>query len=118
MAVLKTARVEILSTIPDTKQNIEAGGIAEGERPFGLYAYNVLGVFSTEAEAAAWNATKKDILASPPGITAGKHAGDFIFEDVNNDGVIDTKDQVFMGYRTPDKIGGMQNYFTYKSHLP
>ncbi len=96
-------------------KNIEAGGLAEGERPFGLYAYKVLGVFSTEEEARAWNATKKDNLASPSGITTGKHAGDFIFDDLNNDGVIDTKDQVFMGYRNPDKIGGMQNTFTYKS---
>ena len=93
---------------------MEAGGFAEGERPYGLWAYNVIGVFATEAEAAAWNATKKDNLASPQGIIAKKHAGDFIFDDVNNDGVIDTKDQVFMGYRNPDKIGGMQNTFTYK----
>lgn len=99
---------------PSSKSLIEAGGFAEGERPYGLYAYNVSGVFSTEEEVTAWNATKKDNLASPLGITTKKHAGDFIFEDVNNDGVIDTKDQVFMGYRTPDKIGGMQNTFSYK----
>ncbi len=97
-----------------TKQLVEAGGFAEGERPYGLWAYKVLGVFSTEAEAAAWNAIKKDNLASPQGIIAKKHAGDFIFDDVNNDGVIDTKDQVFMGYRNPDIIGGMQNTFSYK----
>ncbi len=98
-----------------TGKNVEAGGLAEGERPFALHAYKVLGVFSTEEEAKAWNATKKDNLASPSGITTGKHAGDFIFDDINNDGVIDTKDQVFIGYRNPDKIGGMQNTFTYKS---
>nr|WP_295922770.1 SusC/RagA family TonB-linked outer membrane protein [uncultured Dyadobacter sp.] len=100
---------------PAAGKNVEAGGLAEGERPFGLYAYKVLGVFSTEEEAKTWNATKKDNLASPSGITTGKHAGDFIFDDINNDGVIDTKDQVFMGYRNPDKIGGMQNTFSYKS---
>jgi TonB-linked SusC/RagA family outer membrane protein len=100
---------------PATQQEIQAGGIAEGERPFALYAYRTLGVFATEEEARAWNATKKDNLASPSGIATQKHAGDFIFDDINNDGVIDTKDQVFMGYRTPDKIGGMQNYFTYKA---
>jgi outer membrane receptor protein involved in Fe transport len=99
---------------PVSKQNVDAGGIAEGERPFGLYAYNVLGVFATEAEAAAWMPRLKTTWASPAGITTGKHAGDFIFQDVNSDGIIDAKDQVFMGYRTHDKIGGMQNYFTYK----
>lgn len=100
---------------PAAGKNVEAGGLAEGERPFGLYAYKVLGVFSTEEEAKTWNAAKKDNLASPSGITTGKHAGDFIFDDINHDGVIDTKDQVFIGYRNPDKIGGMQNTFTYKS---
>jgi TonB-linked SusC/RagA family outer membrane protein len=99
---------------PSSKQLIEAGGFAEGERPYAMYAYKVLGVFSTDAEAAAWNTTKKDNLASPQGITLGKRAGDYIFDDVNNDGVIDTKDQVFMGYRTPTIIGGMQNTFSYK----
>ncbi|HKZ64923.1 MAG TPA: SusC/RagA family TonB-linked outer membrane protein, partial [Chitinophagaceae bacterium] len=99
---------------PSKKELVEVGGFAEGERPYGLWAYNVIGVFATEAEAAAWNAIKKDNLASPQGIIAKKHAGDFIFDDVNNDGVIDTKDQVFMGYRNPDKIGGMQNTFSYK----
>jgi len=99
---------------PSKKELVEVGGFAEGERPYGLWAFNVLGVFSTEAEAAAWNAIKKDNLASPQGIIAKKHAGDFIFDDVNNDGVIDTKDQVFIGYRSPDKTGGMQNTFSYK----
>ncbi|MBE7179262.1 MAG: SusC/RagA family TonB-linked outer membrane protein, partial [Mucilaginibacter polytrichastri] len=85
------------------------------ERPYSIYGYKVLGVFSTDAEAAAWNATTKDNLASPNGIRVGKKAGDYIFADLNNDGVIDTKDQAFLGYRTPNKIGGMQNTFTYKN---
>ncbi|WP_217605570.1 SusC/RagA family TonB-linked outer membrane protein [Chitinophaga sp. GbtcB8] len=95
-------------------KEIEAGGFAEGERPYGIWGYNVLGVFATNEEAAAWNARIKDNLASPQGIIVGKRGGDFIFEDVNNDGVIDTKDQVFLGYRNPDKIGGIQNTFNYK----
>jgi len=99
---------------PGTKQNVEQGGYAEGERPFGLWAFKVLGVFSTDAEAAAWNAKIKDNLASSAGITVGKHAGDYIFADVNGDGIIDQKDQVFMGYRTPSILGGMQNTFSWK----
>jgi len=99
---------------PSKKQLVEAGGYAEGERVGGLWGYKALGVFSTDAEAAAWNAKIKDNLASPSGILVGKHAGDYIWEDVNNDGVIDTKDQVFMGWRTPSVIGGMQNTVSYK----
>jgi TonB-linked SusC/RagA family outer membrane protein len=96
------------------KKEIEAGGLAVGERPYAIYGYRVLGVFATDEEAAVWNSRIKDNLASPQGIIVGKHGGDFIFDDVNNDGVIDTKDQVFMGYRNPDKMGGIQNTFTYK----
>jgi TonB-linked SusC/RagA family outer membrane protein len=100
---------------PSSKTLVEAGGFAEGERPYPIYAYRVTGVFATDAEAAAWNAKVKDNLASPQGITVGKRGGDFIFDDVNGDGVIDTKDQVFMGHRNPNKMGGMQNTFIYKN---
>ncbi|MGN6602996.1 MAG: SusC/RagA family TonB-linked outer membrane protein [Ginsengibacter sp.] len=100
---------------PATKSEHEVGGYAEGERPFGIWGYKVVKVFSTDEEAAAWNAKVKDQLASPLGIQVGKHAGDFEFADLNGDGVIDTKDEVFFGYRSPDIIGGMQNTFTYKN---
>lgn len=99
---------------PATKSEKEVGGYAEGERPFGIWGYKVVGVFSTDAEAAAWNANEKDLMASPLGKQVGKHAGDYQFADLNHDGVIDTKDEVFLGYRSPDIIGGMQNTFTYK----
>ncbi|RPD40741.1 SusC/RagA family TonB-linked outer membrane protein [Chitinophaga barathri] len=99
---------------PAQGKEIEVGGYAEGERPFGLWAYKVEGVFSTDEEAQKWNQTHRDLLSSPQGQLVGKRAGDFIFADLNSDGVIDTKDQVFMGYRTPDKIGGWQNSFSYK----
>ncbi len=98
---------------PKSKTEKDAGGYAQGERPFGLWAYKVDGVFSTDAEAAAWG--KVDQLASPSGIPIGKHAGDYKWADLNNDGIIDTRDVVFMGYSTPDKIGGMQNTLTYKN---
>jgi TonB-linked SusC/RagA family outer membrane protein len=98
---------------PASKSEVEVGGIAEGERPYSLYAFKVEGVFSTDAEAAAWG--KKDLMASPSGQTVGKRAGDYIWADLNGDNIIDSRDMVFMGYRAPDKIGGMQNTFTYKS---
>jgi TonB-linked SusC/RagA family outer membrane protein len=98
---------------PGSKSEKEVGGIAEGERPYGLYAFKVDGIFSTDAEAAAWG--KKDLMASPSGQLVGKHAGDYIWADLNGDNVIDSRDMIFMGYRAPDKIGGMQNTFTYKN---
>ncbi|WP_207510413.1 SusC/RagA family TonB-linked outer membrane protein [Longitalea luteola] len=97
---------------PASKSEIEVGGIAEGERPYSLYAFKVEGVFATDEEAAAWG--KTDLMASPRGQTVGKRAGDYIWADLNDDNIIDNRDMVFMGFRAPDKIGGMQNTFTYK----
>jgi hypothetical protein len=98
---------------PASKSEVSVGGIAEGERPYSLYAYKVEGVFSTDAEAAAWG--KKDLVASPAGQIVGKRAGDYIWADLDGNNIIDKRDMVFMGFRQPDKIGGMQNTFTYKS---
>ncbi|WP_345949619.1 SusC/RagA family TonB-linked outer membrane protein [Mucilaginibacter sp. PAMB04274] len=100
---------------PNTSKDMEVGGLAEGERPYGYYAWQVVKVFSTEAEAAEWNKTHKDLVPTSVGQANGKHAGDYEFQDVNNDGVIDSKDLVFQGYKTPNVTGGMQNTFTYKN---
>jgi TonB-linked SusC/RagA family outer membrane protein len=94
-------------------QEIEVGGLAEGERPYGLYAFKPLGVFATEAEALEWG--KVDNLASAAGKTVGKHAGDYIWKDLNNDDIIDARDMEFIGYRTPNRTGGMQNTFSYRN---
>jgi hypothetical protein len=96
-------------------EDIEVGGFAEGERPFAIYAFQVDGVFATDEEAAKWNETKVDRMATANGLVVGKKAGDFIFRDVNGDNIIDQKDVVFMGYRTPTVTGGIQNTFSYKN---
>jgi len=98
---------------PGSGQEIEVGGFAEGERPWGLWGFKPLGVFATEAEALEWG--KVDNLASAAGKTVGKHAGDYIWADLNNDDIIDARDMEFLGYRSPDKTGGIQNTFSYKN---
>ena len=98
---------------PKSGTEKEVGGYAEGERPFGLWGFKPLGVFATEAEAQEWG--KVDNLTSAAGKTVGKHAGDYIWADLNNDDIIDTRDMEFLGYRTPNRTGGMQNTFSYKN---
>jgi TonB-linked SusC/RagA family outer membrane protein len=100
---------------PKTGKETEVGGLAEGERPYGYWAWQVVKVFSTDAEAAAWNANHVDQIATAAGQKVGKKAGDYQFADLNNDGIIDSRDLVFQGYKTPDRIGGMQNTFNYKA---
>ena len=101
---------------PSSKADKEIGGLAEGERPFGIWVYKVEGIFSTEADAAAWNTEYTDAFPgmSSNGRLVKKHAGDYMFADINGDKTIDVKDLVFAGYRTPKITGGMQNTFSYK----
>ncbi|SFK90436.1 TonB-linked outer membrane protein, SusC/RagA family [Porphyromonadaceae bacterium KH3CP3RA] len=85
----------------------KVGGLAEGERFGGRWAFHYLGTYQTEEEAA-----KAPTDPNAQGRT--KHAGDSNFEDVNQDGVLDSKDMIFMGYIRPDKTGGIVNTFKYK----
>lgn len=87
---------------------VKVGGTAEGERYGGRWAYNMIGVYATDAEAA--NAPK-DIEAN----NRVKKGGDAIWEDVDGNGIIDSRDMVFMGYIRPDRTGGMVNTFNYKN---
>ena len=93
---------------PVTGTEIKVGGFAEGERFGGRWAYHYLGVYQSDEEAAL---APYDVAAN--GRT--KIAGDAIFEDRNNDGQIDVKDMVFIGYIRPDIQGGITNEFKWKN---
>ncbi len=86
---------------------VKVGGTAEGEQYGGRWAYHMIGVYATDADAA--NAPK-DVEAN----NRVKKGGDAIWEDVDNNGIIDNRDMVFMGYIRPNKQGGIVNTFTYK----
>ena len=93
---------------PETGEDVKVGGFAEGERFGQRWAYHYLGVYQTDEEAA---------LAPYDENAKGrtKYAGDAIWEDRNNDGIINAKDMVFMGYIRPDKLGGLTNSFKFKN---
>ena len=97
---------------PAQGKDVWVGGYAEGERPLGLWAWKSNGVFATDAEAAA--SPIKDMMLPAANLGKVKHAGDVNWADLNGDNLINEKDLVFMGYRVPNKIGGMQNTFRYK----
>ncbi len=78
----------------------------------GLWAWQAESIFATDEEAAAWDVQDKMVPSTMLGSI--KHGGDVKWADLNGDKVIDGKDLVFMGYRTPDKTGGWQNTFSYK----
>ena len=97
---------------PKLGKDIEVGGYAEGERPLGLWAWKSNGIFATDEEAAA--SPIKDMMAVGALRDQPRHGGDVDWADLNGDKLIDGKDLVFMGYPTPDKIGGFQNTVKFK----
>ncbi|MDG3581107.1 SusC/RagA family TonB-linked outer membrane protein [Galbibacter pacificus] len=96
---------------PETGGEMEVGGLAEGERPYGIWAWDLIGVYATDEEAA--NAPE-DMYVSGSKFGDPKNGGDAIWRDVNGDDKIDEKDLVFVGYQTPNMLGGMVNTFNYK----
>lgn len=98
---------------PKQGKEIWVGGYAEGERPLGLWAWKSNGIFASNEEARA-PGVPRDMGAASANLNKPRNGGDVNWADLNNDGVIDGKDLVFMGYRVPDKIGGLQNTFTFK----
>ena len=92
---------------PVQQKDVWVGGFAEGEQYGGRWAYHMIGVYPTDADA----------LNAPFDVYANgrtKKGGDAIWDDLNGDGRIDNKDMVFMGFIRPDKTGGMVNNFQYK----
>ncbi|MBO9673996.1 MAG: TonB-dependent receptor [Sphingobacteriaceae bacterium] len=70
-------------------------------RPIGeFYGYQVVGIFQTDAEAAAWPGFKK---------------GDFKYADINGDGAIDLRDRVVLGNPNPKFTYGLNTNFAYKN---
>jgi len=70
--------------------------------PIGYFwGYKTLGVFQTESEVAAYR-NSDGIVIQPTSV-----AGDLIFQDTNDDGVINDDDKVMIGDPNPDVILGL-----------
>lgn len=73
----------------------------QGKNVDGIWGYRCLGFFATDEEAAAYN---QDALGG-----GTLKAGDLKYEDVNEDGKVDTNDQVYLGrggwYGDPFSMG-------------
>jgi len=79
-------------------------GVTQVGDPIGaFFGRRLLGVFQTNEEATAYG---KQPFA---------RAGDFKWEDVNNDGKIDDNDRTVLGSPHPDFFFGFNNNFTYRN---
>lgn len=97
-----------------------------GEPVGQFYGYKVIGMFKEESDFYKKGVNGQTLtdeagnpirVAIPKDQAIGKSGiwvGDFIYEDLNDDGVIDEKDRTFLGNPAPDFTFGLNNYFAYK----
>lgn len=85
-------------------------GLEEGGTLGEMYAYKFEGVYATDAEAAAG---PKDMLVV--GTDKTKYGGDSKWADIDGNGLIDSRDRVYMGNSLPKWTGGFSNFFNYKN---
>ncbi len=95
---------DLIFTMPSVQSVEGPGNIYRVGEPVGsLWGYRYLGVYPTD----------EDVPASF--FTRGVRGGDFIYEDVNEDGIYSRAfDQMIIGNALPLHFGGITNNFTYK----
>ncbi len=87
------------------------GGLQEGGRIGDMYAYQMAGVYATDAEAA--NSGVLDTYGSA--VDKTKFGGDAYFVDVDGNNTINSYDQVYQGNPYPTWTGGITNSVSYKN---
>ncbi|MBC7828313.1 MAG: TonB-dependent receptor [Chitinophagaceae bacterium] len=97
---MSTANDKIFGSTSD-KGNTNVTQVGD---PIGVfYGRRSVGIFNTDAEAAAYPAEPF------------ARAGDIKFKDINNDGKIDDNDREIIGTPHPDYFFGFNNTFSYKN---
>jgi TonB-linked SusC/RagA family outer membrane protein len=101
-------------------QLVWVGGIQEGQSLGNIYGYKQVSIFKDAAEVSAVAGNRVDNIAgiTGPNLPAGPGGhitpGDVNWQDVNNDGIIDSRDQVYLGNIYPKWTGGFNVSAAYK----
>ena len=97
--------------------NLNGITLTQPGSPIGaFYGYSVDHVASTQAEIDALNAATRQRTGNPASLYQdGLLPGDFIFKDLNNDGVVDSKDQKVLGSPIPKFTYGFNAGASYKN---
>ncbi|CAL1519381.1 TonB-dependent receptor [Chitinophaga sp. MM2321] len=94
---------------PKTNDYAWLGGLQEGQTMGDVYGYKQIGLYQTDAEAAAG---PYDVLQET--VDKTKFGGDVKWFDADKNDTIDTRDRVYMGNYYPTWTGGLVNSFSYK----
>lgn len=100
-----------------TNAYVFVGGLQEGGKIGDFYAHRQLYILPTQAAADAYNASNRDVYVgkgagNPNGI---KYPGDAVFEDTDKNGIVDSRDRVYMGNMFPKLVGGFTLNASYKA---
>jgi len=81
-----------------------------------FYGYVIEGIYQNQEEIDAKNKYSQEITGKPKGVYDSRKAqpGDFIYKDLNGDGVITDKDRDYIGSPHPDLTYGVNAKFEYK----
>jgi TonB-dependent starch-binding outer membrane protein SusC len=71
-----------------------------------IYGFQVLGIFQSQSEAAAW---------APYGSTGYNAPGKFKYADINNDGIINDDDRTIIGNPHPEFVYGINLNLAYQN---
>lgn len=126
--VFSINRNKVLSLNTETgilNRNIQQGSdntivtrTAVGESIGQYYGYKVIGRFENATDFYYKNSNGEVVpTALPEGMDIGENSvwiGDYIFEDVNKDGVINEEDRGYIGNPEADFTFGIGNSFSYK----
>lgn len=117
---------------PQTKGNLNAGGqyltLLQVNNPFGsFYGYKYKGVYKDAASTVAKDEKGAPIIGpngqpvqmkfNYPTDGYSFQAGDAMYEDINHDGNIDSRDVVYLGNSNPKYSGGFGPTITFKNNL-
>lgn len=101
--------IESLGSLNSSITTLSDGGeilSRVGEEPYTFYGYKTKGVYRTTADASAAELTNRNGISY--------QAGDVIFEDIHQDGIINDQDKVVLGSATPDLYGSLFTSLEYK----
>jgi TonB-linked SusC/RagA family outer membrane protein len=112
----------------NTDKNGEFKRFIQKDNPFGsFYGYRFKGVYSTLEDTYAKDASGVDIVGpngqkvpmrfNYPNVDYQFQPGDAIYEDINKDGNIDSRDVVYLGNSNPKLTGGFGPTVTFNNQF-
>ncbi len=99
--------------------NMHEGGtevLAEGHPVGAILGYRTKGIFQDRAEIERYNEEARRVSGDPSKYYMSKDTkpGHIIYEDLNGDGYVNSKDQVIIGNPEPDFFGGLSTNVSWK----